>query len=441
MSKTRSLEGMSPGLLRVMERAKCNPRERQFSLAHLIDVDALRRAYDRIRKDAAVGVDGVTKEEYGQNLEENLRDLHGRLKTMKYRHQPILRVHIPKDKNRTRPIGVSATEDKVVQGALTEILGAIYEQDFGECSYGFRPGRGARDALRALNGAVRDGGVNVILEADIKSFFDTIVRPILLEMLQMRIADKSLMRLVAKCLHVGVLDGETFTRPDEGTVQGSIISPMLGNIYLHNALDKWFEEEVKPRLNGKSVLIRYADDFVIGFEHMEDAKRVMGVLGTRLERYGLSLHPDKTRLVDFRRPSPGQRGGKGPGSFDFLGFTVYWRRNVRGPGWHMSWKTRKARLGRAIKAVYAQCRCQRHWTVPEQHRALVRRIQGHFNYFGVNDNTRSLSLLNENVKRAWFKWLNRRSHRSRMNWDRFNDLLKDFPLPVPRVYVDLWGSP
>lgn len=440
MSKTRSLESMSPGLLRVMQRARRNPNERQFSLAHLIDVDALRRAYNRIRKDAAVGVDGVTKEEYGQDLEEKLRDLHGRLKSMKYRHQPILRVHIPKDKNRTRPIGISAIEDKIVQGALTEILGAIYEQDFLECSHGFRPGRKAHDALRALNKAVRKGGINVILEADVKSFFDTVVRPILLEMLRMRIADKSLMRLVAKCLHVGVLDGGIFSRPEEGTVQGSIISPMLGNIYLHNALDKWFAEEVKPRLKGKSILIRYADDFIIGFEHMEDAKRVMDVLGKRMERFGLSLHPDKTRLIDFQRPSLEQKGGKGPGSFDFLGFTVFWRRNDRGPGWHMSWKTRKARLGRAIKAAYDQCRRQRHWKVPEQHKALVRRIQGHFNYFGVNDNVRSLSMLVVKVKRAWHKWLNRRSQRSRINWDRFNDLLRDFPLPEPRVYVDLWDS-
>jgi group II intron reverse transcriptase/maturase len=321
-----------------MERARRNPRERQFSLAYLIDVDSLRRSYNRIRKGAAVGVDGVSKEEYGQNLEENLGNLHGRLRTMKYRHQPILRVHVPKDKNRTRPIGVCATEDKIVQGALTEILGAIYEQDFLDCSHGFRPGRKAHDALGALSGEVRKGGANVVLEADIKSFFDTIVRPILLEMLRERIADKSFMRLVAKCLHVGVLDEGVFFRPEEGTVQGSIISPMLGNIYLHNVLDRWFEEEVKPRMNGNSFLVRYCDDFIIGFEHMEDAKRVMKVLGKRMERFGLSLHPDKTRLVDFRRPPLEQKGRKGTGSFDFLGFTVHWRRNARGRGWHMSWK-------------------------------------------------------------------------------------------------------
>lgn len=441
MSKAKTLERMSPGLLRVMERARRNPQERQFSLAYLIDVEALRRAYHRIRADAAIGVDGVTKAEYGKRLEENLQDLHGRLRGKTYRHQTILRVHIAKNKTQTRPIGISCIEDKVVQGALYEILGAIYEQDFLDCSHGFRPGRKPHDALRALNGAVRRGGVNVILEADIKSYFDMIDRPSMLEMLRMRIADETFMRLIGKCLHVGVLDGEIFTRPEEGTVQGSIISPILGNIYLHNALDKWFEEEVKPRMNGKAMLIRFADDFIIGFEHMEDAKRVMEVLGKRLERFGLRLHPDKTRLLDFRRPSPSQTKGKGPGSFDFLGFTVYWRRNSGKRGWHMAWKTRKTRLRRAIKAIQEQCRRQRHWPVKVQHIALKRRIQGHFNYFGVNDNTESLKMLIMAVERAWFKWLNRRSQRSRMNWGRFKDLLSDYPLPKPRVYANLWGTP
>ena len=424
-----------------MDRARRNPQERQLSLAHLIDVDALRRAYDRIRKKAAVGVDGVTKEEYGQNLEENLQELHGRLKSMKYRHQPIRRAHIPKDKNRTRPIGVSATEDKIVQGALSEILGAIYEQDFLDCSHGFRPGRKPHDALRALNQAVRRGEGNVVLEADVMSFFDSVDRPTLREMLQERIADKSFMRLVGKCLHVGVLEGEVFSRPGEGTVQGSIISPILGNIYLHNVLDKWFEGEVKPRLRGKAVLIRYCDDFLICFEQMDDAKKVMGVLGKRLGRYNLKLHPDKTRLIRFQRPKLGQKGGKGPGTFDFLGFTVYWRRNHKGPGWHISWKTRKARLSRAKRALNDFCRSHRHKPVKEQHKALVSRIRGHFNYFGVNDNTDCLSVLRTEAIYTWHKWLNRRSQRAKKSWERFNDLLKDFPLPEPKVYVDLWSDP
>ena len=238
MTGAMTPEYMSPGLLRVMERAKRNPHERQFSLAYLIDVEALRRAYSRIRKNAAIGVDGVTKEKYGQDLEDNLRDLHQRMKTMEYRHQPIRRIHIPKGKNRKRPIGISCLEDKIAQGALTEILGAIYEQDFLDGSFGFRPKRSAHDALKELYRVVRQSGANVIFEADVKTFFDTIHRRTMLEMLEERIADKSFMRLVGKCLHVGVLEGQVFTRPDEGTVQGSIISPMLGNIYLHNVMVK-----------------------------------------------------------------------------------------------------------------------------------------------------------------------------------------------------------
>ena len=424
-----------------MERARRDPHERQRSLAYLIDEEALRRAFGRIRKDAAVGVDGVTKERYGQDLEKNLADLHERMRAIKYRHQPIRRVHIPKDKNRERPIGISCLEDKVVQGALTEILGAIYEQDFLGVSFGFRPKRSAHDALRALYRAVEEGRANVILEADVMSFFDTVHRRTMLEMLEERIADKSFMRLVGKCLHVGVLEGQVFTRPEEGTVQGSIISPMLGNIYLHNVLDSWFEEQVKPRLRGRATLIRYCDDFIIGFEHMDDAVRVESVLDKRFEKYHLSLHPDKTRLINFRRPPVEQKGGKGPGSFDFLGFTVYWRRNRKGPGWHVASRTRKARLTRAVRNAYDFCRGQRHKPIAVQHKALVSRIRGHLVYFGVNDNDKSLSALVYWSKRAWHKWLNRRSQRARLNWERFDDLLKDYPLPRPKVYCNLWSSP
>jgi group II intron reverse transcriptase/maturase len=424
-----------------MERARRNPQERQLSLAYLIDGDALRRAYRRVRSDASVGVDGVSKGEYGRELEGNLEDLHGRLKTMKYRHQPIRRVHIPKSKGKTRPIGVSAVEDKIVQGALCEILVAIYEQDFKDCSYGFRPGRGPHDALKALDREARKGRVNVVLEADIKSFFDDIDRPMLLEMLRKRIADKSYMRLISKCLHAGVLEGAEFYYPDKGTTQGSIISPMLGNIYLHYVLDEWFEDEVRPRMKGRASLIRFADDFIMCFERMDDAKRVMDVLGKRLGRFGLSLHPEKTRLIEFRRPPREQTGGKGPGSFDFLGFTVYWRRNALSKGWHLAWKTRKARQKRAIKAIQSQCRRQRHWSVDVQHAKLVEQIQGRFAYYGINDNVECLKALLVATERAWFKWLNRRSQRPSMDWVRFQDFLRNHPLPKPRVYVDLWATP
>ena len=239
---------MSTSLLRVVERARREPEGRFHSLAHLIDVPALERAFHRLRTDAAVGVDGVSKEQYGQALEANLEDLHGRLRTKRYRHQPLRRVHIPKGGGRTRPIGISAVEDKIVQGAVREVLGAVYEQDFLECSYGFRPGRGAHDAIRALNCAVYQGKVSWILEADIESFFDSLDRTRLEEMLRIRVADGSLRRLVGKCVRVGVLDGEERTEPERGTPQGSGLSPLLGNLYLHHTLDVWFEREVKPRL-------------------------------------------------------------------------------------------------------------------------------------------------------------------------------------------------
>lgn len=438
MTNALTLETMSPELLRVAERARREPKARFHSLAHLIDEAALERAYGRRREDAAVGVDGVTKKHYGQDLEVNLRDLYERLRAMRYRHQPILRRHIPKEQgNKTRPIGISSFEDKLVQDALRELLEAVYEQDFLQCSYGFRPGRSAHDAVRALDHAVYRGEVNCILEADIASFFDSMDRSLLLEMLRERVPDGSLLRLVEKCLHVGVLDGEEFSTPERGTAQGSVLSPLLGNIYLHYVLDRWFEDEVKPRLRGKVQLIRYADDFVIGFERQDDAQRVMDVLGKRMGRFGLSLHLDKTRLISFRRPL-GQKEGKGQGTVDFLGFTLYWRRTRRGR-WEMACKTRRARLRRAIHRVHEWCRRNRHLPIPVQHAALVRRIQGHYNYFGVNGNTRSLSLLRYHAERAWYKWLCRRSQRARLNWERFEDLLRDYPLPSPRISVQIWG--
>lgn len=440
MADALTLGTMSPGLLKVAERARVEPKAKFHSLAHLIDEEALERAFGRQRNDAAAGVDGVTKEQYGRDLRANNRDLHDRLRTMRYRHQPILRRHIPKEHSKkTRPIGISTFEDKLVQDVLREVLEAVYEQDFLECSYGFRPGRSAHDALRALDRVVSRGEVNWILEADITSFFDSIDRSMLLEMLQERVADGSLLRLVGKCLHVGVLDGEEFSSPERGTTQGSVLSPLLGNIYLHHVLDRWFEEVVKPRLGGVAHLVRYADDFVIGFEHRRDAQRVMDVVGKRMGKFGLTLHLDKTRLIPFRRPSSDQKKGKGLGTFDFLGFTLYWRR-TRGGRWEMACKTRRARLRRAIHRVYEWCQRNRHLPIPVQHVALVRRIQGHYNYFGVNGNTRSLSLLKYHAERAWYKWLCRRSQRARLNWERFMHLLRDYPLPRPRISVQIWGS-
>jgi len=438
VEKAQTPRNMSTGLLRVMERAKRDPNAQFNSLAHLLDVEALRRAFQRIRKEAAVGVDGVTKEQYADGLEYRLDTLRERLRTKQYRHQAVRRVHIPKAPGKTRPIGVSCIEDKIVQGALCEVLGAIYEQDFLECSYGFRPGRSAHDALRALNCMVCQEGIEWILEADIQAFFDSLVRTRLREMLQIRVVDGSLLRLVGKCLRVGVLDGERFEMPEEGTTQGSRLSPLLGNLYLHYVLDMWFEREVRPRLRGQARLIRYCDDFVIGFQRKDDAERVMEVLPKRMDKYGLALHPEKTRLIPFRRPQKGAPKGSSAETFDFVGFTLYWRRNRTG-AWAFGMKTRKARFQRTLKSLHDWCRSRRHLPLSEQHAALASRLRGHYNYFGVNGNQKSLSQMCHQAERVWLLWLRRRSQRGRgLTWKRFKAYLKQFPLPAPRIGVQIW---
>jgi group II intron reverse transcriptase/maturase len=429
---------MSPKLERVAELARKDPGLRFQTLVHLLDVDALGRAFARLDGHAAVGVDGVTKEQFGQHLEDNLVALRARMRAAQYRHQPIQRVHIPKASGETRPIGISSVEDKLVQGALCEVLGAIYEQDFLPCSFGFRPGRSAHDALRALNRAVWVDGAQVILEADVQSFFDSVDRKALMEMLRERIVDEPFLRFIGKCLHVGVLDGAEFSTPEDGTVQGSILSPMLGNIYLHHVLDRWFQVEVKPRLGGRAELIRYADDFVIAFHRRADAEWVMGELRQRMARFKLRLHPDKTRLVSFPRPGGGPGGGGNPETFDFLGFTVHWQRGQnRGPS--LGFKTRTARLRRALSSVTAYCRSRRHDAVKEQYAGLCRRLEGHMNYFGVNSNIGCIHALVEGARKAWRKWLDRRSQRGRMNWARYEELLVRFPLPLPTIRVRLWA--
>jgi len=317
MTIAPTMGDVSPGLLKVIERAKRDPEVCFTSLSHLLDEQALRRAYDRLRKEASVGVDGITKEQYGLDLEHNLRDLHGQMREMRYRHQPIRRVHIPKDKGKTRPIGISCLVDKVVQGALCEVLEAIYEPVFFDGSYGFRRGRSAHDALRALNQVLHAGKVTWILEADITSFFDSIDRKMLVELLRERVIDGPFLRLVGKCLHVGILDGAEHSEPDAGTVQGSSLSPMLGNIYLHHVLDLWFERDVQPRLRGHAQLIRYADDFVITFE--DEGRRAAGGGGALPAFRAIRSDAASGQDPPFSLWSPAERPDKwkGPGDLRF----------------------------------------------------------------------------------------------------------------------------
>jgi RNA-directed DNA polymerase len=401
------------------------------SLAYYIDLDWLHEAYDHTRKDAAAGVDGVTAEEYERDLIGNLQSLLDRFKSGRYYAPPVKRVYIPKDggDGAKRPIGIPALEDKILQRAVVMVLTPLYEQDFLDCSYGFRPGRSAHQALTALWKEIMRRGGCWVLEVDIRSFFDTVKREYLREFLKKRVRDGVILRTIGKWLKAGVMEDGAIHYPEEGTPQGGVISPLISNIYLHEVLDVWFEEEVRPRLDGEATLIRFADDFVILFTLERDARRVQGVLPKRFGKYGLELHEEKTRLLDFRRPA-GRRCESA--TFDFLGFTHYWGLS-RKNNWVVQRKTAKARLKRAIRKVYQWCKGHRHMPVEEQWRSLSRKLHGHYGFYGVTFNIRSLSRFYEQVKRAWRTWLNRRSRDKDMPWDRFNRLLKRYPLPRPRI--------
>jgi group II intron reverse transcriptase/maturase len=416
--------------------AKQAPEMAFTSLSHHIDIEWLREAYRRTRKDGASGADGQTAAEYEANLEANLQSLLDRAKSGAYRAPPVRRVHIPKgDGSRTRPIGIPTFEDKVLQRAVAMLLEAVYEQSFLDCSYGFRPGRSAHQALAALRQEVMRGEGGWVLEVDIRQFFDTLDHARLREFLHQRVRDGVLLRLIGKWLNAGVLEAGQFSRPVQGTPQGGVVSPLLANVYLHEVLDTWFEREVKPRLRGRSALIRYADDFVLVFSCEEDARRVMDVLAKRFAKYGLTLHPEKTRLVEFRRPpSKPPPGGPpaGPGTFDLLGFTHFWALSRKGKR-VVKQRTARDRFNRALKRVTEWCKLYRHDPVKRQWQVLTQKLRGHFGYYGIIGNSEAIVRFRYRVILAWKKWLNRRSQRADMPWDRLNALLGRYPLPPARL--------
>jgi group II intron reverse transcriptase/maturase len=404
------------------------------TLAHHIDVKLLREAYRRTRKDGAPGIDGQTAAEYEANLEENLQSLVDRLKSGSYRAPPVRRVYIPKADGKTkRPIGVPTFEDKVLQRAVTMVLEAVYEQDFLDCSYGFRPNRSAHHALEALWRGLMDMGGGVVIEVDIKSYFDTIGHQQLREILDKRVRDGVLRRAIDKWLKAGVFEKGAVHRLQEGSPQGGVISPLLANIYLHEVLDKWFAEAVVARLRAKAFMVRYADDAVIVCASEEDARRIMAVLGKRFARYGLELHQTKTRMVNFRRPARGKRPpGPPTETFDLLGFTWYWGKSRKGNP-VIKRKTSSSRFRRALRSIGAWCRRHRHEPVAEQHRELSWKLRGHYAYYGITGNARALGRFRHQVERTWRYWLNRRSSRAKMVWERFRRLLRRYPLPQVHI--------
>jgi group II intron reverse transcriptase/maturase len=404
------------------------------TLSHLIDVEFLREAYRRTRKNGAKGVDGRSADDFAADLEENLQSLLERFKSGTYKAPPVRRVHIPKGGGKTRPIGIPTFEDKVLQRAVAMVLAAVYEQDFMDCSHGFRPGRSPHSALEELRQAMMNRHGGWVLEVDITKYFDSIDPKHLRGFLEERVRDGVIRRTVDKWLKAGVMEEKQVFYPELGTPQGGVISPLLSNIYLHEVLDKWFEMEVRPRLHGPAFPIRFADDFIIVFTLEEDARRVMEVLPKRFGKYGLELHPEKTGLVPFRRPPkhPGNKdGGPSPGSFDFLGFTHFWARSRKG-NWVIKRKTAKGRFARAVKAVFAWCRANRHDTWKEQHEALTLKLRGHYQFYGITGNSDALNRFYRAVCDSWRYWLSRRSQRAYVSWAKLHARLKWLPLPKPK---------
>lgn len=436
MSGSPNLGSISTRLRRIAQLAR-EDRGRSFvSLAHNIDEHWLWEAYSRTRKGGAAGIDGQTAKQYEEDLGGNLRSLLDRFKSGLYRAPPVKRAHIPKGSgSETRPIGIPTFEDKVLQRAVAMVLEAVYEEDFLDCSYGFRSGRSAHDALGVLWRELTGIGGGWVLEIDIRSFFDELDHGHLRNFLDRRVRDGVIRRVIGKWLQAGVMEEGRLRHPETGTPQGGVISPLLANIYLHEVVDRWFAEEVQPHLRGRAVLVRYADDLVIVFADEHDAHRVAEVLPKRLARFGLRLHPEKTRLVPFRQPPRGSGGGgpEGPQSFVFLGFTHYWGKGRKPGSWVVKRKTAPSRFTRSLQRAQQWCRKWRHAPVGWQQRQLSQRLRGHYAYYGIISNYRALANLLHQVTRIWRKWLDRRSQKASMPWDRFNRLLRAYPLPRPRI--------
>jgi group II intron reverse transcriptase/maturase len=441
MQQTLSCGDISTKLQRIAGLAR-EHRERTFTaISHVIDIEFLREAYRRTRKDAAVGVDEQTARQYATELESNLESLLNRLKAGSYWAPPVRRVHIPKGAGRgLRPLGVPTFEDKVLQRAVAMVLEAIYERDFLPCSYGFRPSRSAHQALEALWKSLMDMQGGWVIEVDVRDCFGSLSHGHLRGFLDRRVKDGVIRKVIDKWLKAGVMEEGVVRHPETGTPQGGVVSPVLSNVYLHEVLDAWFERQVRPRLKGQAQLIRYADDFVLVFEQEGDARRVMEVLPKRFEKYRLMLHPDKTRLLCFEKPGTWQDGNerKGLGSFDFLGFTHFWGRTRKGR-WAVRQKTASDRLTRALRKTRAWLRFNRHLPVAEQQQALNRKLRGHYNYYGIIGNSDALANFHHKVRRLWYQWLNRRGGRGRMGWTRFERLWSHYPLLRPRVVHGLGG--
>ena len=421
-------------------------RDRSFrftSLAHLLNEEFLRDCYESLNRNKAVGIDNVSWREYGENLTENLEKLVHRLKCKSYKPKPARRVYISKNETEKRPLGISALENKIVERGLAWILESIYEQDFLNCSYGFRPKRNCHQALKELNDLITFQPVNHIVEADIKGFFDNVSHEHLMDFIRIRIGDTTLLKLIERFLKAGYVDNGLLVTTENGTPQGSIISPILANIFLHYVLDMWFEPIVKSHIKGFCELVRYADDFVCVVRNKEDAERIERGLHNRFNQYGLTLHPSKTRRFSFghfERENATQQNRRA-NTFDFLGFTHYCDKSRKG-GFKVGRKTSRKKFQRKYKEMNLWLKSIRNavetkvwWKI------LAAKLRGHFQYYGVSENYRGVLRFYKETIRLVYKWMNRRSQRGKMNWERFNSYLEHYPLPKPRIVHSFYIVP
>jgi group II intron reverse transcriptase/maturase len=429
MGDTLRSPTVSTQLQEIAKQARQHPDRVFTTLAHLMDVDFLREAYRRLNKKGAPGLNKVTAADYGEHLEENLADLHQRLCSGRYRAPPIKRVWIEKENGQQRPLGIPEFEDKIVQRAVEMLLSAIYEEMFYDLSHGFRKGHSQHKALHELREQCRQLNINWVLIADITGLFDNIDHQKLLGFIRRRVNDGAILRLIGKWLNAGVMEEDRLEYPEKGTPQGGVISPLLSNIFLHYVLDEWMTKEVDPRMKGKCFIIRWADDFIIGFQLETDAERVKAVLPKRFNRYGLELHPDKTSLIRFGRPPMNAKGLQKSGTFDFLGFTFYWGRSLKGYP-VIKKKTARKRLNRYLKQTWKWCKENRHDPIRDQYQTLCAKLRGYYQYFGVRSNYKAIEAAYEYTEKAWRYWLSRRSHKGTV---LFETLREAFPLPTPRI--------
>jgi group II intron reverse transcriptase/maturase len=431
-------------LVRIAKTAKEQPDERFTSLAHLLNEEMLTMCHRELEKNKACGVDRVTKEEYGKNLERNIADLIARMKRKAYRPLPVRRTYIPKPgSDKKRPLGIPCHEDKIVQAGLVRILTPIYEADFLDCSYGYRPGRSGHDALRLLNRLIEEKQVNYIVDADIKGFFDHVDHDILIELVKKRIADTSIIRIIQRILIAGYMEQGKSHCTEEGTPQGGVISPLLANIYLHYALDRWFEREVKEQCGGEAHMVRYADDFVCCFQYLDDARWFLRTLVKRLSSFKLELAEDKTKIVELKRSPDKDRndknGGNTSGTFDFLGFTHYSGKSRHGK-FRVKRKTSNKKYRAALLRMKEWIKASRNKPIMIIVAELKEKLTGHYRYYGITDNSKSMGNYLDGVKKLVFKWLNRRSQRRSFSWNEFARKMKSWNLPMPRIYHSIYAS-